>query len=87
MKVLSRIAFTAMTAVFVGATLGAMWIGLPNETISEGAAIFTIAFLAAIAASLAFVKSNQQSIEKVIYERDRSALRRMIFGKGRGTRD
>jgi len=86
MKISSRIAFTAMTAVFVGATLGAMWISLPYETISEGVAIFTIAFLAAIAASFAFVKSNQQAIEKVIHEQDRSAFRRMIFGKGRGTR-
>ena len=87
MKNMSRIAFAALVAVFVGATLGAMWMGLPHEVIGEGAAIFTIAFLAAIAASFAFVRSNERNIEKAIRARDRSALKRMIFGRGWGTHD
>lgn len=87
MKILSRIALVAMVAIFVGATSLMMWLALPRETISEGAAIFTIAFLAAIAASLAFVRSNERNIDKAVRTRDRTALKRMIFGKGRDKLD
>lgn len=87
MKTLSRVALAAMVAVFVGATLGVMWIALPHETIGEGAAIFSIAFLAAIAASYFFVRSNERNIERAVRTRDRSALKRMIFGKDSGEQD
>lgn len=80
MKPLVRLALVVMVVGFVASMGLVMYLGLPAQDIADGAAIFAIAFIAAIAGIVVFVRSNAQNIEDAVRRRDRGALWRTVLG-------
>lgn len=81
MKRNSRLFLAVILITFLGTTLGFLWLFVPHDIVNGGSVIFTLAFLAAVAAVWFFVRSNASNIEAIAQKGDLGAIKKMLIGK------